>query len=787
MLARTRLAVVVVHAAVALVASCVAPRAANALPPPDPGGGGGLHCNPSVTLDLRAGNLDLGVNWPGATYVINGGSPRLRQVSSDCDTTFHPVPRVFRLVTKPAQSNAALVSGPVEATLTTDRLGEYVVTVELCPNGCKVGSTTVPARTMTYKAVASFIRNVPPATRPVVAAQPQTSPTSFCHADTCAASPFRGEQNVDVKCQGGGDLAPQWVTVEPFAGPHDYRLVEGRVDSSGIAGRDLWLNHVSKDMNVTLTADPQFAFLSSHTDDATIEVEWERSSIPERFRPSPGDRMSVWGYHIHDCGHSPYHTEIHPPVGAAVHRARPIRLPENATFDFPGGRDKVGANVWVPGVVTDIWFNREAGGVLGDSSLALHQPARRIVGLPHPGIAAVNGPAIHGPASLDKIFSFNIYLPPSPAKLYGDLAPVPLFTQHLPFSGTPANWPVPAITERTDANGVRFLSVTVDLRGFTGEDYFYRVAAAWAYPSPRNWSLKAYSVKATGFNVFDTADVFEGDWRLWLNVPNASNVTDGIEWLKLLDCNDCVDTGMHTASSWSRDLTDADGRIREPVRLFPGEAMELRTIGYDSDTIWDTDIGGIDERWTYEELGDRVIDESVRSSTGYYSFNYQIAPAAPVGLATLSAGALHLFDAYSGLAVRPPPGGLQGPLAGRAKVTTASAPAAGPVKASSLPNLRFTGTNERNLFTITDAERAHALATPAARATVEQELRTLRQRVCTLLGSAHMRQKTMSELAKVKGGFPTDMWQRVFGDLERGGSCAPVAPRTARPPPVMLK
>ena len=79
-----------------------------------------------------------------------------------------------------------------------------------------------------------------------------------------------------------------------------------------------------------------------------------------------------------------------------------------------------------------------------------------------------------------------MYLPPPPAKLYGDKGAAPLYTQVLPFAGTPGTWPVPKITEMTDSAGMRYLS---------------------------------------------------GDWRLWLNVPNASNVTDGTEWLKLLDCN----------------------------------------------------------------------------------------------------------------------------------------------------------------------------------------------------------------------------------------------------------
>jgi hypothetical protein len=102
------------------------------------------------------------------------------------------------------------------------------------------------------------------------------------------------------------------------------------------------------------------------------------------------------------------------------------------------------------------------------------------------------------------------------------------------------------------------------------------------------------------------------------------------------------------------------------------------------------------------------------------------------------------------------------------------------VKASTLGDLRFKGTKELNVFTVTDAERTRALASPAVRARVEKDLQKLRLRICGVIGTPKMRQKTMAELARIKGGFPADMWQRVFGDLERGGTCVAPAPRPVR-------
>ena len=755
--------------------------AAIALPPPGNGGSGGgpRTCTASVTFDQPAVTIDLGTNWPGTTYPFTGGARRIRAIDGDCQTTYYPVSRAFRQTQRPPQSAAQLVVTGATAKLTTDKLGAYSVAVDLCPGGCTVLGTTLPMRTVTYTMMAVSTKNLPPQTAPLVAKLGQTMATDFCHSLTsCSASPFVGEQDVDVKCDFGNVASPQWVTVEPFVGAQSLRLVEGWAEASGIAGNDLWLNHSSKDMNVEVYPDPQLAFLASKSGDgsaATLEIEWERSSVPERFRPSPGDRVSAFGYHIHDCGHAPYKTEIHPPVGTAVHRARPVRIPSNVTFDLPGGRATVGTNVWVPGIVTDIFFDRNAGGILGDSFAALHQPGSRTgVPLPNqPGIVQVaTGAAIRGPASLDRTFTFHVYLPPSPAKVYGDKGPVPLFTQVVPFAGTPASHPVPTIVESTDADGTRYLTVTVDLRGFRDDTYASRIVAAWVYPSAKNWGLRAYSVRAKGINVYDTGDVTDGDWRLWLNVPNASNVTDGNEWLKIFDCNDCMGEGPHTPASWSRSLTDLGGTIREPVRMFPGETMRVRTIGYDSDTIWDDDIGGIDEEYSYDALGTGTVTGSYQSSTGYYRFDYEIAPAPAVGAAVLSAGATALFDAYAMKGMPIAPGALLGGHRAALDGATAPAPGGPPLKASTLGDLRFKGTKERNIFTLTDAERVHALATAPARQAFERDLQKLRQRVCGRLGTPRMRQKTMGELSKIKGGIPADLWQRVFGDLERGGTCA---------------
>jgi hypothetical protein len=167
----------------ALRAPCQPPcRLVHRSPSPPFGSGGGPRtCTPTVTLDQHAATVDLGENWPGTTYAVTGGAPRIRAIDDDCQTTYYPVPRAFRLTQKPAGSAATLaVSGP-SARITTDKLGVYGVAVDLCPGGCVVLGKSLPMRTMSYKMTAVSTKNLPPQTRPGMAKQPQTTQTPFCH------------------------------------------------------------------------------------------------------------------------------------------------------------------------------------------------------------------------------------------------------------------------------------------------------------------------------------------------------------------------------------------------------------------------------------------------------------------------------------------------------------------------------------------------------------------------------------------------------------------------------
>ncbi len=122
-------------------------------------------------------------------------------------------------------------------------------------------------------------------------------------------------------------ILPQWASVEPQDQP---RVLEGVVTDSLIATTDTPINHQFHDWNMKVKPFPEYeGMLSDAAEEVrpflgdsfkVIECEWERSFFPEEFWPIPGDTVWTLGRFIFDCGHTPYHTEIHPPKAIAMSR-----------------------------------------------------------------------------------------------------------------------------------------------------------------------------------------------------------------------------------------------------------------------------------------------------------------------------------------------------------------------------------------------------------------------------------------------------------------------------------
>jgi hypothetical protein len=215
-------------------------------------------------------------------------------------------------LTKPPGSAATLTeTGDRTASLVPDVLGVYAVTYALGP--CSVGggqqisatefSTTINVQTTQVR---------PPEAEPML---PPSANAFTGYGVSPARSKCCGEYGFFRLLDG----TPEWVTVassiaDPFAVPEDYQTLEGYVWSSRPRGDDNPLNHDDSplwwgdyhDLAFAVVPDPAKQYLitteGGPSNTHEIEVEWQFNKIPEIYWPTPGDRVSVIGYWIHDCG-----------------------------------------------------------------------------------------------------------------------------------------------------------------------------------------------------------------------------------------------------------------------------------------------------------------------------------------------------------------------------------------------------------------------------------------------------------------------------------------------------
>ena len=637
---------------------------AHALPPHEPGDGTPVEPCVKVNTVLAQPVIQrMGLPLRGCSVELSAAGSKLEFTKLSCnDPTYYDLPASmptsWQLISFPAGGTPTFSSSSTLATLSLPRSGTYVVRFTICPSGnCSFrpmpGGSNFPVATASFSLSIVAVDAIPIPTEeyPVLppSAMVGTMPTFV---------PDR-----DCKCQGGGGVVdPNWVTVEPWHGPADYRFLEGTVQRSWISIGDVFINHDTQDNDIIVRPDPPFRNLLSTFPEFENEflqgVEWESGSIPERFRPVYGDRISVFGFWILDCGHPPFYTEIHPAVGAAVHRPRPILIPSGRifTFNLPGGpvSSTVGNNVFVPGVLTDIWFNNYPGEITSNcSDTGLYQPG--ICNTCPPGMPNcppwLGGDCIEGNVPLKRLYEFNIYLPRNPAvnaRAQGVANPVtpPLYisiTNPWGFGG-----PDPVVTQVTEGD-VTYLHVSLDLRGFNGNTYSRRIESAWVYPSPDNWSLNRWRVTFRTLDVHDDLDPWtdwpndDGDYRLWLQINNRDQ-----EWVRVLfgddnahgkmNLNPVWQTGQVDPVFWRKDQSDVDDfhRLGPDVLSYPDQGVQIGATAYESDWIWNDDPGRISSRIT--GTGTRIF----QSDKGSYSIHVDVQPGPPVGAATLTTAAQQL-------------------------------------------------------------------------------------------------------------------------------------------------
>ncbi|MDQ3963905.1 MAG: hypothetical protein M3277_08355 [Actinomycetota bacterium] len=667
---------------IALMTGVTAP--AGAIPNYDPAvpGQPEVTCNASFIPDLKVVGTPIPVGYPVVGFTVeidlehakfHGSFPPFCGIS---DFT-HPLPSFGWNLVVPAGS-AAFLSGTdtLRPQLELDAAGIYLVQLTPCPGGCVVA---VPGRDPV---------SMPPFTEPIELSVtavdsaplgPETMPEVVSGGQEPRPRTDLTENNCGI---GAGATNAQWWTAEKIHGPQDYRKLEGSVLRSRVSRKDNPLNHDSQDAIFDVIPDPAYRDLlfSADLSRKDIEVEWERFHFPERYRPTAGDRVSVFGHWIYDCAHA-HKAEIHPPVGLASHRPRPILIPREVTFpEFGGQPAATDGDVWVPGIVSDIFFSDRSTKLLRcgvDTGLK-----NELV-----GFVAKCPPA----PSIKRVYEFNIFVPPNPQMTMRDAgiqAPdVPLYVEtSQPPGATPADltW-TECIQTATDAcassgSGTTYLRARLDLTEFpAGKAYQGRIAAGWVLPSSDNWGLDRWKLRLNALRVTDDGDGTlrgDGDWRLWVNTNNASN--RGFheqEWINILDCSGCISAGgtplfdgVHDFGGvpWETGPDSGDRSLGPDLLRYPPPEIPaipgprdyrilFHSTGFEADWITDDDAGTVFEpvaAMTRQfALGNTCQGQSEAGGLSYsgcvrYVAEFEVLPGNPLPRVVLSAGAASVRNGY---------------------------------------------------------------------------------------------------------------------------------------------
>ncbi len=686
--------------------------------------------------------------------------------------------------------------------LPVDKEGQYVVRLTVCPgaDGCTIqppGSHFAPVHVDTQ-----FV-DIPIEARESAPLAPETTPAVPTSEDAGHTTP------VD-RCNGliPGILAKQWWAVEQIETPYDYRQLDGFVRESRVARMDDPLNHgwpgpVVQDATFHVVPDPKHSdllFEPFNTDNPqAIEVEWEGRSIPERYRPTPGDRVSIFGYWDTDCGHD--RPEIHPPVGIAVHRPRPIRIPNGATFPELGGQ-AAGTGIYVPGIITDIFFS-EDGGDLVDCDTGTGLANANLV----PGPNGTMGPDCVPAPSLDHVFEFDIYLPRNPRATMQqagfDVPPVPLYI----LPETVPGGPEPEIEIRPDAQGLpAYLHVTLDLRGYTGQSYADRIVAGWVLPSADNWGLARYKLSFLELEVSDDGDGAargDGDWRLWVNTNNASNESYGTqEWVEVIHRD--IDNGVENFGGrpWATGLPGEPGApaldrslgpdlLRYPAATAPfptprDYGILFHSTGYEADTLTDDDAGTVLEARvprggppssrqnqcepSGEQLGGLTYSDCVR-----YTAVFETVPGPALAPAVLSRAAQNLADQY---VLRCRPEICKGDVLDAIVAAPLEASAVDPLDVPLTPGSKareFTDfgpfepaerkTTSLTGITVADFYRDIIEARKVDRARLDRTLKDLHGLLAARIADKDLSQDAVLDAQVLRASRPPNLWAKYFSDL----------------------
>lgn len=669
--------------------------------------------------------------------------------------------------------------------------GQYQAQMIYCPETCHnvhVESTTmdIPPQMASFDFTVVDEIPLPPNTEP--------TPTSWANEEGFTQWVDVDHQERVKKCGGSGwglppeIETPQLVVIGSWSDQYpQYQLVEGRVTGIRIAGHDNHFNHYSHDVIAHVAPDRRYAKLKVPAENGVekedMEVEWESAYYPPQMRPLPSDRISAFGFHTYDCRHNDEKygilAEIHPPVLTAVHRRRPIRIPD--------GWHELGTNIYVPGIITDIYANKRAGVMSSEcAETGLHQHASIT-----PNGQIQWGDCIQSPHPLNQQFNFHIYLPPNPQERMAaagvNVPPAPLY------------WNVESGGEHIIAapgmlGNVTFLNVFVDLTGYNEQQYTGRIVAGWVQPSPDNWGLERWKVGIQSIGILNDHDpdpFDDGDWVFWAAINNRDQ-----EWTRLLD-GEAV-TGLHTFNPpFETESQQANRSLGSHLLLFhphvvdfPGLPLEdlnrsffLHSSAYDADPQWDDEVGAVNRVYYLggvpTPIGTRTNLSFPSDQNPYdYTLQYFVERLGPV-LPSLTAAGRALVSTYSlhpqQARCEPARNGACVLFPERFEVAKPWHPQVARLdqkgaaldwrnfpafKAQEREELGFTGISFPEF-------RAWLLRTRSSDPKrVEQFMVDLRQQFDKVRGTRMETEDSYAKaFSKLKANIPADLWQRHFSDI----------------------
>lgn len=604
-----------------------------------------------------------GVAIAGRTVEIVGDRAKVYlQTRPHCEIVTPPGLRYEWRLIGPTGAELPLPTGTLRPSFTPSAIGTYEAQLTFCPRRCprvQVGNGVIDIEPQTVSLRFDVFDHF--------ALQLSSQPVLTRSALTPSTRTLVNRSWRERRCGAPGVFYSQLVPVVDWVDAGSYEALEGTVRWSRIAGHDYEFNHDSHDVGMLVVPDPKDErLLVQGAED--MEIEWESNTMPPGMRPLAHDRISAFGFLTLDCHHSGEFgilSEIHPPVLTAVHRARPIEVPDGWAFPGVGS---LGSDIFVPGIVTDIWANRLAGEMTRCPATGLHQ-AR------NPSSGQAQGPCIRAPHPIRRRYEFNIYLPENPQKVMAAAGitapPVPLYVEVEPpdpyMSVTPTfDDGHDPHTPQTD-DDVWFLHVTFDLPAYVEVygQYARRIKAAWVLPSADNWGLERWQLGLTALDVLNDHEAvgnpsdIPGDWVFWVGLNNRDR-----EWVQLFDKDD-VGLGCHQFDPpWQTEPGDSHGpRSLGPhlLAFAPGRlsglpagdqtrSMQLSSSGYEDEYMLSDDpISAIELLLHLDPAAlpiGATVERTTTSQDGDYRLRWFVRRVGPVQPARLDPAGQALVDAY---------------------------------------------------------------------------------------------------------------------------------------------